>query len=176
MAQLTLRTWPDPILSEPCSPVTQFGEPLRKLVEDMAETMYAHDGVGLAAPQVGQLIQVVVLDTAPKEERGKVILALVNPEIIAQEGQVESEEGCLSLPDMTLKLKRAEKITVKARDLDGQPVELTVDGLTAIALQHEIDHLVGKVLFDRISALSRRLAQREYMKKKRAREEGKADA
>ncbi len=166
MAKLEVRTYTDPVLREECQPVTEFGEPLRKLVLDMAETMYAEDGVGLAAPQVGINQQLIVLDTAGGEERGRSVLALANPEIVAGEGTIEWEEGCLSLPELTVPTTRQAKVTVRAQDVEGNPIEVTGEGLLSVALQHEIDHLHGRLLLDLLSPLRRRLAGRDLRKRK----------
>lgn len=166
MARLPIRTFPDPVLLLKAEPVTTFGEPLMKLARDMGETMYAADGVGLAAPQVGLALRLIVLDTASDEERGKALLALANPEVVAREGELEWEEGCLSLPGVTVPTHRSAKVTVKAQDMAGNPMEVHGEGLLAIALQHEIDHLEGKLLLDHTGKLKRASLVRELQRRK----------
>ena len=165
MAKLPVRTFPDPVLKEIASPVEKFDDDLVTLVRDMAETMYAEDGVGLAAPQVGVSKRLVVIDVGDSDTRGKELLVLVNPEIIAREGAIEWEEGCLSLPGMTVKTRRSANVTVKALDAHGTPFEIEGDELLAIALQHELDHLEGVLLLDKASPIKRRMLLRDYRKR-----------
>ena len=165
MAKLTVRTFPDPVLKEKAGPVETFDENLVTLVRDMAETMYAEDGVGLAAPQVGVSKRLVVIDVGDAETRGKELLVLVNPEIVAREGAIEWEEGCLSLPGMTVKTRRSAQVKVKAQDAHGTPFEIEGDELLAIALQHELDHLEGVLLLDKASPIKRRMLLRDYRKR-----------
>ncbi len=155
MALLKITTYPDPVLREECTPVTQFDDALKQLAADMAETMYASDGIGLAAPQVGIAKAFIVLDVASAEERGKEVLSLANPKIVANDGTIEFEEGCLSLPELTVPMKRSATVTVAAQDLDGKTIEVHAEGLLAIVLQHEIDHLHGRLLVDYLSPLKR---------------------
>jgi peptide deformylase len=155
MALLKIHTYPDPILREECVPVVEFDGALKQLAADMAETMYASDGIGLAAPQVGIPKAFIVLDVASPEERGKEVLSLANPSVVASEGTIEFEEGCLSLPELTVPMKRSASVTVAAQDLDGKAIEVQAEGLLAIALQHEIDHLHGRLLVDYLSPLKR---------------------
>lgn len=165
MARLPIRTFPDPVLLETAKPVTTFDDKLATLAKDMAETMYAADGVGLAAPQVGLSIRLIVLDVAPEEQRGRP-MTFVNPEIVRRETEIEWEEGCLSLPGITVPTKRSGIVTVKAQDVAGNAFEVTGDGLLAVALQHEIDHLEGRLLLDHASRLKRPLLERELKRKK----------
>ena len=162
MAVREIRTFPDQVLTTPARPVEDFTPELQTLVDDMAETMYVGDGVGLAAPQVGVSLRVLVMDVAPADEQGPNLTALINPEIVEKQDEVVWNEGCLSFPELTIDVKRAARVRVRALDRHGNEVELEAEGLTAICLQHEIDHLDGVVFVDRVSALKRKLALREY--------------
>jgi peptide deformylase len=154
MAKLPVRTYPDPVLAKVAAPVGEITPALAKLIEDMMETMYESDGVGLAAPQVGESIRLITLDeTGPKERKAP--MALINPVITVKEGVKDSEESCLSLPTFSCKVKRAESVTVTGKNEKGEDVEIQADGLLAIILQHEIDHLEGKTLVDHASRLKR---------------------
>lgn len=168
MALLEIRTYPDPVLREECTPVTEFDDALRKIAEDMAETMYANDGIGLAAPQVGVTRSFLVVDPASPEERGREVLALANPVITDSDGSIEFEEGCLSLPELTVPTTRKARVTVAAQDLEGNEIEVTAEGLLAIVLQHEIDHLHGRLLVDYVSPLKRASVVRKLKKLKEA--------
>jgi len=163
MAVLEIRKYPDGVLREKTSPVTDFGPQLQRLIDDMIETMYAAPGIGLAANQVGVLKQVLVVDISTRQENAPLIV-IVNPEIVYAEGETASEEGCLSLPDYTTVVKRAERVRVKGLDRDGKKLEVEGDGLLARALQHEIDHLNGKLLIDRISRLRREWFKKRYLR------------
>lgn len=158
--------WPDPVLKQKAKPLAQVDAGTRKLVKDMFETMYAADGVGLAAPQVGVLERVIVLDTTPRQPESKP-LAMINPEIIAMEGETTYTEGCLSIPGEAEDVDRAAKVTVKFLDVDGAEQTLECDGLLAIAVQHETDHLDGTVFVDHLSTLKRELI-RKRMKRVKA--------
>jgi peptide deformylase len=162
MAKLQIRVYPDPALKKKAEPVTEFDDSLRRLAADMAETMYANDGVGLAAPQVGVSRRFLVLDVGPTEERGKNLLVLANPRILLSDGDVEWDEGCLSLPGMSVKVHRKAHVQVEAQDLNGQVFRIDADQLLAVAVQHEMDHLEGTLLLDHASALKRRLLIRDY--------------
>lgn len=154
MAKLAVLTYPDPVLAKKAAPVTEFTPELKQLADDMMQTMYESDGVGLAAPQVGHSIRLITLDeTGPKERKSPMVL--VNPEFVSCEGKKESEESCLSLPTFTCKVQRFDCVTVRGQDADGQPVEITAEGLLAVILQHEMDHLEGKTLVDHASRLKR---------------------
>lgn len=156
-------TYPDPKLAQKAEPIEEITPEIKKLAEDMVETMYERDGIGLAAPQVGESCRLIVVDiTGPSlREDLKVI---VNPEIVTSEGQVEYEEGCLSVREIKAKVKRAEKVTVRGRDLDGKPMEIEADELLAVCLQHEIDHLEGVLFIDRLSRLKRTLYDKKVKK------------
>ena len=166
MALLRIRTIPDPILRQKAEPVDGVGDDLRQFLSDMAETMYASDGIGLAAPQVGRSIRVIVVDARDKEERGdpEGILRLVNPVIADAEGTVVLEEGCLSVPELRADVKRHERVLVKAIDVDGEPVEIQAENLLAIVLQHETDHLNGTLFIDHIGRLKREMYLRKLRK------------
>ena len=133
--------------------------------------MWANDGVGLAAPQIGVAKRLLVLDVATGEDRGKNLIVLSNPEIIEREGEIEWEEGCLSVPGMTVKVKRSNRVVVEAQDLDGNTVRVEGEELPAVALQHEMDHLDGVLMFDYLSPLRRRMALKEYRKQFKEQEE-----
>jgi peptide deformylase len=150
MAILNIIHYPDERLHTVATPVFEVNEEIRCLAADMAETMYAAPGIGLAATQVNVHKQVVVVDIS--EERNR-LQVFINPEIIASEGNAEHEEGCLSVPGIYENVTRAEKVTVKALDVEGKPFTLKADGLLAICIQHEIDHLKGKVFVEYLSRL-----------------------
>ena len=167
MAKLQILTFPDPRLRKQARPVREVDERIRKLADDMLETMYDAPGIGLAATQVGVDLQVIVVDVS--EERNQP-LVLINPEVVAAEGEEESEEGCLSVPGFFEKVKRAERVKVKALDRDGQPLELELDGLLAVCVQHEIDHLKGKLFVDYLSRLKRERIRKKLEQEARARQ------
>lgn len=150
MAILNIIHYPDERLHTVATPVVDVNEEIRCLAADMAETMYAAPGIGPAATQVNVHKQVVVMDIS--EERNR-LQVFINPEIIASEGKTEHEEGCLSVPGIYENVTRAERVTVKALDVEGNPVTLKADGLLAICIQHEIDHLKGKVFVEYLSRL-----------------------
>ncbi len=158
--------WPDPVLKQPARSVERVDDGVRRLLDDMAETMYAADGVGLAAPQVGELVRCIVIDTSPKQE-GQHLIHLVNPEIVLAEGVTTYTEGCLSIPGEAEEVERAARVVVRALDRSGKPFELDCDGLLNIAVQHEMDHLQGTLFVDHLSALKRELI-RKRMKKLKA--------
>jgi peptide deformylase len=145
--------------------VTDFGPELQALVEDMAETMYAAPGVGLAAPQIGEAFRLFIVDVATAEDAPSDLRVFVNPEIVEKNGEVVWEEGCLSFPGVHEEIERAERVKVRAQDREGKPFELEADGLLAIAIQHENDHLDGKLMVDHLSILRRRLVHRAMMKR-----------
>ncbi|HJX84704.1 MAG TPA: peptide deformylase [Candidatus Angelobacter sp.] len=157
----------DPVLEKPGSTITEFGDELKQLVADMFESMYAAQGVGLAAPQIGISKCIAVIDTTFKEDP-KAKLVLVNPEIIKKEGKQSGNEGCLSLPDFRETVARAKKVTVRAQDLHGKWFEHTGEDLLARALLHETEHLQGKLYISHISALKRDLMKRKIRKLMRA--------
>jgi peptide deformylase len=158
--------WPDPALKKVAEKVTRFDESIRSLVADMFETMYSADGVGLAAPQIGQLKNIIVLDTRPRQPESKPV-AMINPVILKKEGSTLYMEGCLSVPGEAEEVERAENIRVKFQDVDGAEHEYDCEGLLAIAVQHEADHLHGLMFTDHISVLKRELI-RKRMKRLKA--------
>ena len=157
----------DPVLERPAEPVTEFNAELKNLVDDMFESMYAAHGVGLAAPQIGISKRIAVIDTTFKEDP-KAKLVLVNPEIIGREGKQNGQEGCLSLPDFRENVARANIVTVRAQDVEGNWFEKTGDDLLARAFLHEIDHLNGRLFISHVSALKRDLIKRKIKKLVRA--------
>ena len=162
MALLTILEYPDPRLKKVASPVQNFTPDIQKLVRDMAETMYAAPGVGLAATQVDVHKRIIVIDISDTKDDLRVF---VNPRLVTAEGEAECEEGCLSVPGYYDKVIRPAQITVHAQNERGEPFELTAQGLLAVCIQHEMDHLVGRMFVDYLSPLKRaRLAGR--MKKK----------
>lgn len=164
MALLPILTYPDPRLHTVAKPVTAVDDRIRRLIDDMAETMYAAPGIGLAATQVNVHERVIVIDIS--EERNQLI-ALINPEIVAAEGKEMAEEGCLSVPGIYDKVERAEKITVKALDRNGQSFTLDADGLLAVCVQHEMDHLLGKVFVEYLSQLKQNRIKTKLRKRER---------
>ncbi len=171
MAVLEILKYPDPKLKKKCLPVEKIDDKLRQLVKDMAETMYAAPGVGLAAPQIGCLLRLAVIDVSPANEP-KNLLVLINPEIVTTDGECTWEEGCLSVPDYSEEIRRKEKVVVRCQNLEGKIVEIPAEGLLAIALQHEIDHLNGILFLDHLSSLKRALYKRRQ-KKEKEKKEGK---
>ena len=164
MALLPILHYPDPRLHQSATPVTEFTAQLKQLAEDMTETMYAAPGVGLAAPQVNVHKRLVVIDVS---EEKNALMVLVNPQILAQEGTQEYEEGCLSVPGVYSKITRAARVRVQAQNLDGEPFEIEADGLLAVCLQHEIDHLDGKVFVDYLSQLKQNRIRTKLLKQAR---------
>src|SRR6185436_9227050 len=158
MALRTILTYPDPRLKAVAGDVPGLDGRVAQLCEDMAETMYAAPGIGLAATQVGEPLRIIVLDVHEKDEGpGKHLLKLVNPVIAEREGEITFEEGCLSVPDFTAEVKRAQRILLRAWTPDEKEIAIEADGLLAVALQHELDHLDGKLFIDRLSRLKRDL-------------------
>jgi peptide deformylase len=153
----------DPVLERKAAPVTRFDEELRRLAEDMFESMYAAHGIGLAAPQIGISKHIAVIDTSFKEDPGAKMV-LVNPQILHVEGKHRSSEGCLSLPDFREMVTRPKKVTVRAQDLTGNFFESTGEELLARAFLHETDHLNGKLFISHVSALKRDLIKRKVRK------------
>jgi peptide deformylase len=166
MALREIRTYPDPVLRRKTGRIETLDVSLERLIDDMVETMHAAPGVGLAANQVGIPLQVAVIDLSTREERGQrhPLLVLINPEILFLEGSIIEEEGCLSIPEYTEKVKRAATVKVRAQDRTGKPFEMEAEGLLAKALQHEIDHLNGLLFIDRLSPLKKDIFKRRYRK------------
>jgi peptide deformylase len=164
MALLDILHYPDPRLRMRAQPVAEVDDTLRRLIDDMFETMYAAPGIGLAATQVNVHLRLVVIDVSPD---GSEPLCLINPEILEAEGQESSQEGCLSVPDIFEAVTRAERIRVRALDRDGQSRIVEASGLTAVCIQHELDHLEGKLFVDRLSELKRTRIRKKYEKLQR---------
>jgi peptide deformylase len=166
--------WPDPILKEIAAPVDRVDDDIRRLLDDMSETMYAADGVGLAAPQIGVLKRCIVIDTSPRQEQQKLV-HLVNPTIVRAEGRTSYTEGCLSIPGEAEEVERAAKVWVRALDYHGKQIEIAAEGdLLTIALQHEIDHLLGTVFVDHLSSLKRELIKKRMKRLKQDRDAERA--
>jgi peptide deformylase len=161
---LPILEYPDSRLRKVAAPVTEFTPEIERLVRDMAETMYAAPGIGLAATQVDVHKRVIVIDVSDTRDQ---LLVLVNPEIAAAEGEAECEEGCLSVPGYYDMVTRAARVTVRARNAKGEPFERTVEGLLAVCVQHEMDHLLGKVFVDYLSPLKRARLATKIKKKQR---------
>lgn len=165
--QREIKKFPDPILHKVASPVEQITDGIRILMRDMAETMYAADGVGIAAPQVGVGLRIACVDiTGCDGDTGLGLLKLINPEIISKEGEIEYEEGCLSVPTFYHKMKRARSLVVRYLDENGKNRELAAEGLLAIVIQQEIDHLDGKLIIDNVSPLKQDMYLKDRQKVK----------
>lgn len=168
MAKLPIVTLPDPILRKLSTPVERIDDELRQLADDMLETMYAAPGVGLAAIQVGVPRRLVVLDVADEDEPRQP-LVMFNPEIVALGSQTRlHEEGCLSIPDFRIEIERPSSLTLRYIDREGEPREMDAEGLLATAIQHEINHLDGKLIIDFLSPLKRDMVVRKFRKQARA--------
>jgi len=163
---LKIVKYPEPVLSQPGEPVSEFDDELKKLVDDMFETMYASQGIGLAAPQVAVAKRVTVIDLAQGKDPAQK-LVLVNPEVILREGKQYEEEGCLSFPEIREKVQRAAKVRIRAQDLKGKWFEMDGEELLSRAFQHEIDHLDGMLFIFRMSSLKRDLVLRKIRKMQR---------
>jgi peptide deformylase len=164
MALREVVQFPDPRLKLVSKPITQITDEIRQLAHDMIEVMYDEPGIGLAAPQVGASVRLFVIDTEwSDEEVGRRPLVVINPEISEREGRITWDEGCLSVPDYNAVVERDAKITLRGLDLDGNPIVERAEGLRAVCIQHEVDHLDGILFIDRISRLKRGL----YVKKRR---------
>ena len=190
MAKLKIFTFPDLILTQKAAPIARVEKPMFKLADDMLETMYEAPGIGLAANQVGILQRILVIDTEYDYEElpegvsppegvevvgGGIIKnrkpqIICNPEIIYKEGSILFSEGCLSVPEYSAEVKRAEKIKLRYQDIDGVTRELSADGLLAVAIQHEMDHLEGKLFIDRLSPLKKEMARKKLRKEREERE------
>lgn len=167
MAVLPIVTYPDPVLSKTCESIKVIDQQMVELSEDMAETMFGADsGIGLAAPQVGRSVRLVVVDSDPEGERGTP-LALFNPRIIEKSGCSLREEGCLSLPGHFAEVERCTQVVVEAEDKEGKTFRMVAEGLLARCLQHELDHLEGKLVVDYVSPLKRALYRKRCLKEKK---------
>jgi len=173
MSRLTILEFPDPRLRRVAKPVDEVTDTERQLAADMLETMYDSRGIGLAATQVNKGVRVVVMDLSDDRSEARVF---INPEIVEREGSQKCEEGCLSVPGVYAEVKRAERVKVRALDGEGQPFELEADGLLAVCIQHEIDHLDGKVFVDYLSSLKRRMVEKRLKKQQRQEQSQPANA
>ena len=164
MAKLNILEFPDPRLTTVATDVEDFDEDLKKLVEDMTETMYAANGIGLAATQVNVHKRLLVLDVSENQDQPRVY---INPQITAQSGEQSCEEGCLSVPGIYASVKRAENITVSAHDVNGEAFEEELEGLHAVCVQHEMDHLIGRLFVDYLSPLKRNMVRKKLEKQRK---------
>jgi peptide deformylase len=164
MAVRTILHYPDPRLRQKALAVPTVTPAIMQLVEDMAETMYAAPGVGLAANQIGEALRIFVIDTAGDDEPSK-LQVFINPEIVSKQGELVWEEGCLSFPGVMEEIERAARVRVKAIDQHGQPFELEAEGLLAVAIQHENDHLDGALMIDKMGALKKRIVDRKMRRR-----------
>jgi len=170
MAVRRILTYPDPVLAREAIPVENITGTVDELAKDMAETMYAAPGIGLAAPQVGVGERVIVVDIPADEEHGRPgtgLLKLVNPVIAERDGEIVWEEGCLSVPDLTATVRRARRILLRAWTTEEKEIEIEAEDLVAVALQHELDHLDGVLFLDRLSRLKRDLYRKRQQKQGR---------
>jgi peptide deformylase len=170
MAVLEILKYPHRFLKKRSSEVDRIDGDLKKLIQDMTETMHDASGIGLAAPQVGICRRVIVVDVSPIDPDQR-HFAMINPEVVSEEGEVEHEEGCLSVPDCVEMIKRREKIRVRGLSPEGTEMEIAGEGILAICLQHEIDHLNGLLILDRVSRLKREI-YRDKVKKEKRKEKG----
>jgi peptide deformylase len=168
MAVLEILKYPHPLLKKRSHEIEKIDENTRQLIQDMIETMYDANGVGLAACQVGVSKRIIVLDVSPMDPEQD-LLALINPEILVEEEEIDHEEGCLSVPDCQEIIKRRQKVRVRGMSSEGKEIELEAQGILAIALQHEVDHLNGVLILDRMSGLKREM-YRNKLRKKRQKE------
>ena len=164
MTQLTILEFPDPRLKTVASDVEDFDGDLKKLVEDMIETMYSANGIGLAATQVNVHKRLLVLDVSETQDQPRVY---INPQILSQSGDQVHEEGCLSVPGIYASVKRAENITVRAMDTGGMTFEEQLEGLHAVCVQHEMDHLIGRLFVDYLSPLKRNMVRKKLEKQRK---------
>ncbi|MBL8714865.1 MAG: peptide deformylase [Myxococcales bacterium] len=164
MAVRTILHYPDPRLREKALPVAEINATIQQLVDDMAETMYAAPGVGLAATQIGEPHRIFVIDTAGEDEPSD-LKVFINPEIVASDGKITWEEGCLSFPSVTEDIDRKARVRVRAQDREGKAFELDAEGLLAVAVQHELDHLDGVLMIDHMGALKKRIVDRKMRRR-----------
>jgi peptide deformylase len=173
MAKLPILEYPDPRLRIRAKPVTKVDAEIRQLADDLLETMYAAVGIGLAATQVDRHVRMLVIDIS--EARNEP-LCLINPEIIEADGKTTSDEGCLSVPEYYDAVERAERIRVRALDREGKTIEFEADDILAICIQHEMDHLEGKLFVDYLSEMKRQRLKKKYLKKSKRGTGGAVDA
>lgn len=164
MSILPISIYPDPVLRQKAEPVKIIENGIQRLIDDMIETMYNAPGIGLAANQVGRPISVMVVDVR-REESEHGLIILINPELVSARGEITFEEGCLSVPEYFARVTRHEEVVVRGLDRRGEKIEIAAGGLLAIALQHEMDHLNGKLFIDRLSAVARDIFKRRWKKK-----------
>lgn len=164
MTKLSILEFPDPRLTTVAADVESFDESLKKLVRDMTETMYAAKGIGLAATQVNVHKRLLVLDISENQDQPRVY---INPQILSSSGEQEYEEGCLSVPGIYANVKRAENILIKAQDSDGIDFEEELEGLHAVCVQHEMDHLIGRLFVDYLSPLKRNMVKKKLEKQRK---------
>jgi peptide deformylase len=169
MAVLEILKYPHPVLRKPSKAVSQINKEVKELIQDMRETMVQAGGIGLAACQVGVPQRVIVLDVSPMDPQHS-FFALINPEIVSEEGEIDHEEGCLSVPDCLEKVKRKEKVCVTGLSPEGMRMEIKGEGILGIAMQHEIDHINGILILDRVSRLKREIYRNKLKKEKRKEE------
>ncbi len=172
MANLNILTFPDPRLKTVAKAVESFDIDLKKLVNDMTETMYSANGIGLAATQVNVHKRLLVLDIS---EQRDLLLVYINPQILSAEGEQTCEEGCLSVPGVYANVKRAENVLVKAQDIDGKYFEEQLEGLHAVCIQHEMDHLIGRLFVDYLSPLRRNMVRKKLEKQRKVAAQDTAD-
>ena len=172
MAKLNILEFPDPRLKTVAKGVESFDIDLKKLVKDMTETMYSANGIGLAATQVDVHKRLLVLDISEERDQPRVY---INPQILSQEGEQNCEEGCLSVPGVYANVKRAENVLIKAQDVDGKYFEEQLEGLHAVCIQHEMDHLVGRLFVDYLSPLRRTLVRKKLEKQRKVSAQDAAD-
>ena len=173
MAKLDILQYPDPYLRHKAAPVEAVDDSIRALVDDMLETMYAAPGIGLAATQVGIDKRIAVIDVSESKDDP---LVLINPEILTPAGRETSEEGCLSIPEVIEKVTRPECVTLRALDREGNAFELHAEGLLAVCIQHEVDHLDGRLFIDRLSMLKRQRIEKRLLKQRRRSGDGRRAA
>ncbi len=164
MAVIPIRKLPDTVLRQQAREVTEINAELQHLIDNMAETMYAAPGLGLAAPQVGALHRLIVLDVAHRDGGARDLKVIINPCITQAEGELTHEEGCLSVADFSAEVRRHARVTVKGVDRKGKEISITGEGLLSVVLQHEVDHLDGILFIDRISRLKRGIYLRRLKK------------
>lgn len=161
---LSIVKYPDPILSQLAEPVIDFDKTLHQLLEEMAEAMYEAEGVGLAAPQIGVSQRIFVIDLGLVDDNKKGLKEFINPQIVASSGNIAFEEGCLSLPGFTAEVNRKESVTLNYQDRHGKEKAIEAEGFFAVAIQHELDHINGKLFIDRLSPIKRRFMKRKIDK------------
>ncbi len=163
MANLGITKYGNPVLRKVAEPVTEINDEIKKIVSDMLDTMYASEGVGIAAPQIGVSKRIIIVDTNPADASTKPLI-IINPEIVEASGEIKEQEGCLSIPDVRSEVKRYERVVVEGLDLEGNKIRVEGADLLARALQHEIDHINGKLFIDHLSKLKQQLLKNQLRK------------